>query len=376
MRVAMSGSSMRRLIGVGIPALLAAGVVTSSGVAQPHDKADGQGVFLRFLNRLETGGYLQNPPHLGLSFGGRQLHATMDTGSTGIVVSATAIPNIDRLPSRGPGTLTYTSSGRIERGDWVVVRATIAGANGASVTTLPIPVLAVRSVACLDNARNCTPREDPRHVAMIGVGFGRRGNREGPHGPDINPFLNLAGTGSDHSALRRGYIVSSAGIQLGLTRADPGDGYVTVQLSRDDERQDWSTAPACITIDDRTPACGTVLPDTGVAGMFLSLPASEEEARGGSRGTDRSLPSGATVTISLAPEAAATGGAASAAGSYSFRLGDASNPLAPSRVTLVGRGDRPTFVNTGVHVLNGFDYLFDADKGVVGYRWNGRLSVR
>ncbi len=295
----------------------------------------------------------------------------MDTGSTGIVVSASAIPNIDRLPSRGPGTLTYTSSGRIERGDWVVVRATIAGANGASVTTLPIPVLAVRSVACLDNARNCTPREDPRHVAMIGVGFGRRGNREGPHGPDINPFLNLAGYGSGHGGLRRGYIVSSAGVQIGLGGADPGDGYVTVQLAGDDARQDWSAAPACITIDDRTPACGTVLPDTGVTGMFLSLPASEERVSAESRGPDRSLPPGTKVTISLAPEAATPGGA-----SYSFRVGDASNPLAPARVTLVGRGDRPTYVNTGVHVLNGFDYLFDADKGIVGYRWNGRLSAR
>ena len=174
MKVTMSRSSMR-LIGVGVPALLAASIVIASGVAQPrdksHDKPDRQGVFLRFLNRGEPR-HLENPPHLELSFGGRRLRAVMDTGSTGIVVSASAIPNIDRLPNRGPGTLTYTSSGRIERGDWVVVRATIAGANGASVTTLPIPVLAVRSVDCLDNARNCTVREDPRHVAMIGVGFG------------------------------------------------------------------------------------------------------------------------------------------------------------------------------------------------------------
>ncbi len=252
----------------------------------------------------------------------------------------------------------------------MVVQATIAGANGASVTTLPIPVLAVRNVACLDNARNCTPRYDPRHVAMIGVGFGRRGNREGPHGPEINPFLNLAGASSDHG-LRRGYIVSSAGVQVGLTGPDPGDGYVTVQLARDDERQDWSGAPACIAIDDRPPACGSVLPDTGVTGMFLSLPASEQEARPGSGGADRGLPAGAKVTISLAPEASGPGAA-----SYSFRIADAANPLAPTRVALVGRGDRPTFVNTGVHLFNGFDYLFDADKGVVGYRPNGRLSVR
>src|SRR5580704_7861672 len=131
MKVAMPRSSLQRLISVGVPAILAASVVALSGAAQPHDKADGQGVFLRFLNRRESG-YLQTPPHLGLSFGGRQLRAVMDTGSTGIVVSATAIPNIDRLPRLGPGTVTYTSSGRVEQGDWVMVQATITGANGAS----------------------------------------------------------------------------------------------------------------------------------------------------------------------------------------------------------------------------------------------------
>ena len=110
MKVAMPIPSIRQLIGVAAPVLLAASILAASGVAQPHDKADGESVFLRFLNRHDSGGYLQNPPHLGLSFGGRQLRAVMDTGSTGIVVSATAIPNIDRLPNRGPGTLTYTSS--------------------------------------------------------------------------------------------------------------------------------------------------------------------------------------------------------------------------------------------------------------------------
>jgi hypothetical protein len=382
---------MRRLIGVGAPLLFAAIVVASA--AQPHDKAEAQSVFLRFLDRREFGGHLQNPPHLGLSFGGRQRRAVMDTGSTGIVVSAAAIPDIDRLPSRGPGTLTYTSSGRIMQGDWVVTRVTITGANGVGMTTSPIPVLAVRSIACLAN----TPTEDPRRVAMIGVGFARRGNREGPAGPDKNPFLNVAGNGADHAELRRGYIVSSAGVQIGLTRADPGEGYVTVQLTWDDARQDWSPAPACITINDRTPAaCGTVLPDTGVTGMFLALPFGEPQASAGSSGADRTLAPGSKVTISLAPgasvpEASAPGTSASGTSapgisapvtsaqriaSYSFRVGDVSSPLSPSRVTLVGRGDGPTFVNTGVHLLNGFDYLFDADKGIVGYRWNGRLSAR
>ena len=111
--------------------------------------------------REAAGGHLEKPPLLGLSFGGRQRRAVMDTGSTGIVVAASSIPDVDRLESRGPGTLTYTSSGRIMRGDWVVTPVTIAGANGASVTTAPIPVLAVRRIECLDNARNCTAEREP-----------------------------------------------------------------------------------------------------------------------------------------------------------------------------------------------------------------------
>ena len=295
----------------------------------------------------------------------------MDTGSTGIVVAASSIPDIDRLPNRGAGTLTYSSSGRIMRGDWVVTPVTIAGGNGGSVTTAPIPVLAVRRIDCLDNARNCSPNEDPRHVAMIGVGFGRRGEQSGPHGPDINPFLNLANQSAGNDRLRRGYVVTREGVQVGLSGADPAGAFVTVQLRWDDGRKDWSGASACIAINDQTPAaCGTVLPDTGVTGMFLALPAGQEDGSTLPTARERTLAPGTKVVISLAPDARPRGGIAG----YSFRVGDAADPLAPSRLTLVGRGDRPTFVNTSVHLFNGFDYLFDADKGIVGYRWNGRIT--
>jgi hypothetical protein len=53
---------------------------------------------------------------------------------------------------------------------------------------------------------------------------------------------------------------------------------------------------------------------------------------------------------------------------YSFVVGDTANALAPSAVTLSGIGIRSTFVNTSFHLLNGFDYLFDADGGWVGFR--------
>jgi hypothetical protein len=332
--------------------------------AQPSEQAARQGVFLRYLNAPQAGSDLRDSPHLTLSFGGRRLPAVMDTGSTGVVVSAAAIPGIDQLASLGPATLTYTSSGRIMQGIWVTVPVTIAGADGASVTTTPIPVLAVRSISCTANARSCTPREDPRHVAMIGIGFGRKHNLQSASASAKNPFLNLPGMSP--GGLRRGYVVTRQGVQVGLTDASTPADFVTVALRRDEELGEWTSAPACIAINARAPACGTVLPDTGVTRMFLALPPGETEGQALPAGADQTLAPGTKVTISLAPETAARGIA-----QYGFVVGDAANPLAPNRVILVGRGDRPTYVNTSVFLLNGFDYLYDADKGLVGYRWIG-----
>jgi hypothetical protein len=72
-------------------------------------------------------------PRLRISFGERSYGVVMDTGSTGIVVSADKIPNINRLQSLGPGKLTYSSSGRIMVRQWVVTPMTITGGNGTRV---------------------------------------------------------------------------------------------------------------------------------------------------------------------------------------------------------------------------------------------------
>jgi hypothetical protein len=347
----------------------AAALAAPSSLAHSTDQTKQGGVFLRYLNAPEDGGNLRGIPTLWLSFGGQRYRAVMDTGSTGVVVSALSIPNIDQLPSRGPGTLTYSSSGRIMRGDWVLVSMVISGANGASLTTNPIPVLAVRSIDCTDDARSCTPREDPRHVAMIGVGFARKRNPQADSGPSKNPFLNVSGADVGPNRPRRGYVVTREGVQVGLAGANPPRDFATVPLRFDNELGDWTGAPACIAINDRAPAaCGNILPDTGVTVMFLTVPPGQEQGSAISAGTGRTLVPGTKVTISLAPGTPARG----AVSDYSFRVGDTADPMAPARVILVGRGDRPTFVNTSVRLLNGFDYLFDADNGIVGYRWTGR----
>jgi hypothetical protein len=336
--------------------------------AAPPSRYDGydQGAYLSYLNAPPFGGDLTRPPRLRISFGARSYGVVMDTGSTGIVVSADKIPNVDRLPSLGPGRLTYSSSGRIMIGRWVVTPVTIMGRNSASVATAPIPVLAVDRVECTEDARRCTPRAAPRRVSMLGIGFARRGDHQAQSGPTKNPFLNVAavnGSKADH--LRRGYLVTSGGVAVGLTAANTRGAFAYVKLARAGD--DWTATPACISVNGTAPAaCGTLLMDTGVSVMYLTVP--ESQAADALRTTNgrSTLVDGTKITISVPSEA-------SPQALYSFTLGESGNPLAPARLNLVSPV-RPPFVNTSLHFLNGFDYLYDADGGFVGLRWTGRAA--
>ncbi|MEP9349352.1 hypothetical protein [Xanthobacter sp. KR7-225] len=323
----------------------------------------GRGVSLTFFNAPAGADPLLRPPTLGLAVGSGEVHrAVLDTGSTGVVVSATSILNIDDLPVLGPGRLTYTSSGRIMQGRYVLSAVTVIGKNGATITTRPIPVLAVDSVDCLASARNCEPRERPRGIAMLGVGFAREGDRQRAGTPDKNPFLNLPEMGrpGQPSALRRGYILTRQQVQVGVAPQDTAP-FSTVRLESDPARDDWAPPQACISVARRPPACGTLLVDTGVTSMYLSVPATQttDMEHMNSRG-EPILADGVEVAV-VPPEGAR-------APSYRFVVGDVANPLAPERVILVGEGRRPPFINTTVRLLNGYDYLYDADAGMIGFR--------
>lgn len=330
--------------------------------AQPAYDGYRQGVYLRFLNAAQHDEPRSVPPTLALSFGGEAVQAVMDTGSTGIVVAASSIPNVDGLRSLGPGTLTYSSSGRIMRGRWVVTTAAIRGANGASITTRPLPVLAIDRIDCFRDARDCQPTDHPRHVAMIGIGFAREADHQAQSTPDKNPFLNLPAMGDGERAgeMRRGYVVTRQGVHVGLTRANTRGDYRYIKLAKGADGQDWSPLPACITLERGTPACGTALVDTGVSVMYLTVPPDRLAGHGEADG--HTLGSGTRMTIRFGADDAAQ------SPRYDFAAGDTANAAAPSRIVLVGGTNRPTFVNTSVHALNVFDYLFDADGGYVGFR--------
>lgn len=345
---------------------------TRDVAANPYENFH-RGIYLSYANTPGEHQNITHSPKLRVSFGERPFEMVMDTGSTGILVSAREIPNIDALPDLGPGKLTYTSSGRVMIGRWVTTPMTIIGGNGASIRTAPMPVLAITRIECLSSARRCTPADDPRGVSMMGVGFGREHDRQTQSGPDKNPFLNVAHiagpgrAGEDAHGMRRGYIVTRRGVHVGLTDANTRGAFGIVSLKRMPSGIDWTETPACIAINDGTPpTCGTMLVDTGITTMFLTVP----EAQAGSavrRGLNRSLTlaPGSKVTVSA-------GGADTPQASYSFAVGDRRNPLAPDRLTFIPK-DRSAFVNTGVHFLNGFDYLYDADGGRVGFRRTGRV---
>lgn len=339
------------LVAVGIA--LAAPPVSAD--PRPDYEDARRGIFLRFLNAPPPGEESERSPRLGLSFGGEPRPVLMDTGSTGIVVSAARIPNVDALSSR-PGRLTYTSSGRIMVGRWVTVPVTLWGRDGETVSTQPIPVLAVDRIDCTAEARDCRPEEAPGGVAMMGVGFGREGDRQSQSTPDTNPLLAAQPPGPGE--VHRGYVVTKEGVHVGLTRANTRGIDRFVRLDPNPRYPgDWLGVPVCITVNDQTPGvCGRSLFDTGVTAMFLTVPPEQVANATGVDDAGRSV---------LLPGTRLAFRFGDAAG-YLFAVGD-NSPLAPTRIFLNTRRPEP-FVNTGLHVLNGFDILYDADRGYFGFR--------
>lgn len=324
-----------------------AGATAASAAEKPDYRSAAGSVHLRYLNAGE--GDIRAVPRIGLSFGERVMRAELDSGSTGVVVAAALIPGFDQLPVISDGRLTYTSSGRVMIGSWVTTPLSLVGEDGASVTTEPMPILAVTRVECLEQSRNCTPNDDPRDIAMVGIGFAREGDRQAESTPEKNPLLRVsAGTA------RKGYVLRAEGIDVGIDEKVARGDFRFVKLERQEDLPDWKAVPACISVAGASPAaCGTMLVDTGVGDMFLTVPPSEAQPG--------PLDDGTEIAVLLGDDSASEP-------LYSFTTGDGSQPMAPARVHLDVSDRKKPFVNTSFHFLNGFDVLFDAEGGWVGFK--------
>jgi hypothetical protein len=280
----------------------------------------------------------------------------VDTGSRGFVVARAAIG--PRAADTGrKGFVEYTSDGLILSGEYFLAPITFHTAH-STVSTIAVRVLGVESSRCDPAYPHCVPESNIDHVGVLGVGYGEYAKTDGSPTTEVNPFLELTAM-QDGRALRA-YVITRNGITLGVTTAQLAS-FRQVALQKtagQDLPGAWNPAQGCFALPDfgNEPRCGTVLVDTGIGTMIVGLDATLRPpvlANG--------IPNGTRIRIGLPAFT-------SAAMSYAVSVGSASDPLAPQGNPAARWSISGPFVNTGRHLLAGYDYLFDADTGHIGFR--------
>ena len=287
--------------------------------------------------------------------GGPAMKLQVDTGSTGVIVGADDVPNID--PNAPAGSITYSSSGVELLGVWTPVTITFPDAKDehGNVATAIVPVLAVSERKIHPGAVNSgkfKPANNPK-IYMLGIGTGRGKEAHQERNPWVNLKEMQAGT------MRRGYTITRDGIRLGLTAETVGQGYLFERLKEhvgtpavapaaETAATDWDSSLGWVTVGGVKGVTSGMLLDTGLTNMML--PALEPTSGG-------EVADGTEITVHLL----------SGRLSYSFKVGDMTNPVTPRKVTWVRRSTAP-LVNTGLRALAIYDYLYDADGGYLGLR--------
>jgi hypothetical protein len=342
-----------------------------------------ESIFIPYMFKFST----KNTPQIKTTIEGVDIDMPVDTGSTGLLIGAPLVPNVN-ISTGTPAHHFFTSSKILYVGRLVELPITFHG-EGDSKCIARAPVLVVeKSWRCpwYDPKRDrfgC-PRgpdgekaveRDTSKITYMGIGFGRNEPKDGmPYGtPRLNPFLNIEsinGQNMTADSLRSGYTISSQGVSLGLTdrtlrgftftHLDPG-------LTHGEDTRDWAMMSMCFSINGTGRYCGPGLVDTGIPQMYIRA------------GEGESVPS---VTI---PNPNPNGIAKmvkrvkwgtkiavgfpsldKAAICYSFAVGEGV-PMEPSYVAPAKAGS-PPFVNTGRNFLFGYSVAFDAVGGRFGFR--------
>lgn len=369
-------------------ALLASTILTTPACSQagPDLAAFDQARFIPFTPWAAGQAPFEGPPTVSLRLDGPLgAHApppvVMDTGSTGVVISAADLPgwSADKVAAYPRGWEFLSSSKRLWVGRWVPTSVAFVDAAGAELARSEVPILVV------DTELNCpgydvktspgtcaAPKATismPKGIAYMGVGFGREGNGQTQGTPDKNPLLNLAaidGRPIAPATNRRGYVVTRDGVHVGLTPANTG-GFRFAKLGKQGPNGplDWPQAPMRVAAGSLPAQPGALLIDTGIPTMYLGVadPAAlktQTQTNANDKAQSKVLAPGQTVTITVPTQPVTT---------LAFTTGQG-DAIAPTQV-LVNSPMPTAFVNTGRHALRGFDVLFDADGGWFGLRPTG-----
>jgi hypothetical protein len=296
-----------------------------------------------------SGSSLLTGLHVRAALGGGPPHAfLLDTGSVGVLTPRAVLgPDYQKFDPSLDTEFRYVSSGKTYFGQWVKVPLVLGvPADWDGTGDYPVAnveVFAVDRPAAFDGG-------------LFGVGFGIGGRADG--GPERNPLLHMRYHGA---RLGQGYIVSTEGVDVGLTAVKTA-GFAFITLDRDAAGGDWRPPYGSVELSgdfspDGFKAHMSVLMDTGIKRMILWV---SKDSRPPGLTADSLIRDGVSVSVSVPRQELGTEPALK----YGFVTGDASQPMAPSEVEWrVGHG-----INTGRNVLAGADYLYDAMAGRVGFR--------
>lgn len=359
------------------------------GSTPTYDSQYTKSVFLPYIHKFKT----ENVPLVKVTIHAGDdvlIDMPVDTGSTGLLIGAPLLPGID--PNAGtPGRQYLSSSNIVYVGRYLDLNITFHGAKGVSADTR-VPVLLVdKSWVCpwydpLKHGYECPlgpdgqkPMErDVSGITYMGVGFGRNKKAEGQRTTTSwgNPFLNILAINGESvrpNEMKAGYVVSTRGIQLGLTE-DNTRRFDFMQLERGvlhrRDPRDWAMPRMQFQVNGRKSMAGYALIDTGIPQMYIraedNMPIPEVVVRnpkGGASMVHR-VKNGTKIAIDFG--AMVGGNVSEAKASYSFEVGMTS-PMAPAYAA-PGRQEPPPYVNTGRNFLKGYSIAFDAIDGRLGFQ--------
>jgi hypothetical protein len=282
--------------------------------------------------------------HIVAALGGGSPHRfQIDTGSVGVLVPRKRLgPDYQDFDPSQDIEFRYGSSGNVYWGQWVKVPV-VVGTAGCWDGTGDYPVAYIEVFAA--------DRPVAFDGGVFGIGFAIGGLADG--GPARNPLLHLTYEGAN---LSRGYIISSQGLDAGLTSVNTS-GFAFVELNWNSVRRDWMQPVGSLGLPGGFRINLPFLMDTGINQMLLWLHVTK---RPPALAIYSQLPYNVEVRIAVPP----TGGVEEPALQYAFITGDRSQPMAPAYVEWRdGHG-----INTGRDVLAGADHLYDAAAGRIGFR--------
>ena len=313
---------------------------------------------------------------------------TIDTGSLGILVPFSDLPQNANVIGPGPvGVTYYDSSGNTFSGNYYLAPVRIQ-TNTGTVMTQPIMVLVINKSYCSGpSTLSCyTDGAPPPTLHYMGVGFNRAGaSATNPldlfSSPTANAFLHVtdANNGTD---VTPGYYLTpnnpppttppTAGLTLGISSVA---NYSLINLTPNTAVPgDFLTESGCFNFTGSgTPQfCGTVLLDVGIDYMIMQLPKAQWIA-----GTHEFNSAQQIEVVKVGTPMSIFFGNPTAL-QYSFTAiqqfaqdcaGDSgANNVAPCYAQLIdSTATGQIFVNTGRRPLYQYDYLYQGQCGQVGF---------